>query len=104
MSCIVETVLSSMSNINKPQRIFMTYLFSVLIMFQGRVTYTNISRYSQLSQKRYYRWSKKHFDYADFNTQLLLEVFPLESERIAAIDASFISKSGKHTQGLGYFI
>ena len=103
MSCIVKTVLSSMSNINKPQRIFMAYFFSVLMVFQGRATYTNMSRYSQLSQKRYSRWSKRHFDYAEFNTQLLMAVFPLQNERIAAIDASFISKSGKHTQGLGYF-
>jgi hypothetical protein len=96
-------VLSSMSNINKPQRTFMVYLFSVLMVFQGRATYANMSRYSQLSPRRYYRWSKRPFDYADFNTQLLLSVFPSKSERIAAIDASFIGKAGKHTQGLGYF-
>ncbi len=65
-------------------------LFAVLMAFQGKATFTNLSRYSQMSEKRIRRWSERHFELANFNTQLLLFCLPKEGERIAAIDASFI--------------
>lgn len=43
----------------------------------------------------------KGFNFKDFN-KILIELYA-SSERIICFDASFISKSGKHTYGLGHF-
>ncbi|MCX4025824.1 hypothetical protein [Spartinivicinus marinus] len=102
MESIVETVLRSMSNVNKPQRIFIVALLTTLVVFQGKATFRNMSRYSQMNEKRFSRWYKRQFDFTQFNRGALTLTLP-DNERIAAIDASFISKSGKKTEGLGYF-
>ncbi len=103
MEQIVETVLQSMSNIKKPQRVFMASLFTVLMVFQGKATFRNMSRYSEMSERRFSRWYRKDFDFSQFNTNLQLHSLPKKKDRIAAIDASFMSKSGKKTDGLGWF-
>jgi len=100
MGSIVETVLQTMSTVKKPQRKFMQTLFAVLMVFQGRATFMNMERYSHISEKRFRRWSGRSFDFGHFNTQLLLQTFPEGYERIAAIDASFMSKSGRKTEGV----
>lgn len=103
MEDIVKTVLQAMSTVKKPQRKFMQTLFAVLMVFQGRATFMNMERYSPVSEKRFRRWSQRSFNFAHFNTQLLLQTFPEGYERIAAIDASFMSKSGRKTEGLGWY-
>ena len=99
----VNTVLHAMSNINKPQRFFMVALFNVLMMFQGKANFRNMSRYSPLSEKRLGRWYGRVFEFTRFNTILLSHTLLDQQECIAAIDASFISKAGKQTDGLGWF-
>ena len=91
MEDLIKTALQSMSNIQKPQRVFMTSLFVVLMVFQGKATFRNMSRYSEMSEKRFSRWYRKSFDFSQFNTILLSHSLPKNSDRIAAIDASFIS-------------
>lgn len=92
-----------MSSVKKPQRLFMMSLLSVLVVFQGRATYRNLSRYSSMSEKRFSRWYARELNFCGFNVQLLHQALPTESDKIAAIDASFMSKSGRHTEGLGWF-
>ncbi|MDE1460334.1 hypothetical protein ORQ98_00005, partial [Spartinivicinus sp. A2-2] len=102
MESIVETVLRSMSNVNKPQQTFIVALLTTLVVFQGKATFRNMSRYSQMSEKRFSRWYRRQFDFAQFNRGTLTLALPKNS-RIAAIDASFMNKSGKKTEGLGWF-
>ena len=103
MEVIVETILASMSNVKKHQRNFMLSLFAVLVVFQGKATFTNMSRYCSMNEKRFRRWSHRRFDYAEFNAKLIALTFPEQAQQIAAIDASFISKSGRKTEGLGWY-
>lgn len=103
MESIVEPILTSMSNVKKPQRKFMLFLLSVLVVFQGKATFANMSRYSLMSEKRFRRWSHRDFNYAEFNEKLIALTLPMKGERIAAIDASFVSKSGSKTEGLGWY-
>jgi hypothetical protein len=103
MEAIVETILASMSNVKKHQRAFMLSLFAVLVVFQGKATFTNMSRYSAMNEKRFRRWSLRYFNYAEFNMKLMAFALPKQTEKIAAIDASFISKSGRKTEGLGWY-
>ncbi len=103
MESIVESILKTMSSVKKPQAVFMMTLFSVLASFQGKATFRNLSRYCDYSEKTFSRWYRRDFDYLAFNKQLFVSEFGSTGERIAAIDASFMAKSGKSTDGLGWF-
>jgi hypothetical protein len=103
MTDLVNTIFSLMPSIKKPQRVFMAGLFATLVVFQGRATFRNMSRYSDMSEKRFARWSRRDFPFAQFNTELLLHSLGRAQENIAAIDASFMKKSGKKTEGMGWF-
>ena len=103
MEEIVKTVLLSMSSINKPQRAFFQSLFLVFMTFQGKATIRNLARYCEMSEKRISRWYKRSFDFSLFNRLLLKYSLSHERECIAAVDCCFLKKSGKKTQGLGWF-
>ena len=99
----VKAVLSSMSSIKKPQKLFLQILFSVLMAFQGKATFRNMSRYCSMNERRFSRWYQRSFNFAEFNRRLLEQELPDNTERIAAIDTSFMQKSGKKTEGLSWF-
>jgi len=103
MEEIVDQILNSMSNCKKTQRIFIAGLLSVLMTFQGKATFRNLSRYSGMHEKFFSRWSRYPFDFTKFNRYLIAQNFPDKTEKIAAIDASFMAKSGRKTDELGYF-
>ena len=98
---LVKRILDSMSNLHKPQKIFITLFFSTLITFRGKATFRNLSRYSTMSERRFSRWYRREFDFTTFNSRLITQT--KRPHCIAAIDASFMKKSGKKTDGLGYF-
>lgn len=56
MEGIVNSVLTSMSGVKKPPRIFLMGLFTVLRLYQGKATFRNLSRYSEMHEKRFSRW------------------------------------------------
>ena len=103
MTQLVETILESMSNVKKPQRKYISALLVVLTLFQGKANFRNLSRYCHLSEKCLSRWSRRTFNFARFNSGLLVHETPGSNDFIAAIDASFISKSRNKTEGLGWF-
>ena len=103
METVVESVLRGMSSVNRPQATFMVSLLAVLMVFQGKANFRNLSRYCAMHEKRFSRWYRRSFDFVAFNRTLLQHELPSDSPYIAAIDASFLRKSGKHTQGLGWF-
>lgn len=69
----------------------------------GKVTFTNLSRYSSLSEKTYRRQYQKQFDFAKFNAAVIEVAIPDDHRKIAVMDCSFIRKSGKKTFGLDQF-
>lgn len=103
MEDVVNTILKAMSSVKKPQRTFIAALLSVLMVFHGRATYRNLGRYCDMSEKRLSRWYRRDFDFTDFNHRLLFEQLPENGNFVAAIDASFMEKSGKKTEGLASF-
>lgn len=102
MERVVKTALDNMS-IKNPQKAFIRLLLSVLVVVQGKANFRNMSRYCSMSEKRFSRWYRRPFAFYEFNTQALFSELPHDSKYIAAIDASFMNKSGKHTEGLGMF-
>ena len=92
-----------MSSVNKPHKTFIALLLSTLVVFQGKANFRNLSRYSNASEKRFSRWFRRTFDFVVLNWLTLSGVLSSTNEWIAALDASFVSKSGEKTEGLGMF-
>ena len=101
-SSIIAQVLVGMG-VHLPQRKFLTELLSTWLAVRGRFNCTNISRYSSLHERTLRRGFARDFCWPQFNRGLLAESIPADHELIAAMDASFVPKSGKKTFGLGYF-
>ena len=100
---IVNDILQQMPTLGQPQRKFLATLFVTIFVLRGRVNFRNLSRYCDYSERTIARQFREPFDWPDFHQRVLLTALAPHSELISAHDASFISKSGKQTFGLGHF-
>jgi len=103
MKELISSILSDMSDVGKAQSKFLETLFPTIVATRGRVTFRNLSRYSDLHEKTYSRQFAKGFDFVGFNRALTDQTLGTTSERIGAFDASFIKKAGTSTYGRGFF-
>jgi hypothetical protein len=92
-----------MSNVKKSQRQFLATLLTTLMLFRGKATFRNLSRYSDYEEKTYARGFRRSFDFVEFNRLAIAPLIQNQETLVAALDCSFIRKSGKHTEGLGKF-
>lgn len=67
------------------------------------MNFTNLSRYSELDEKTYRRQFVKDYDFERLNAHCIEQSIPQTAIQIAAMDCSYIRKSGKHSYGLGHF-
>jgi DDE superfamily endonuclease len=74
-----------------------------LFVVCGKANFTNLSRYGEYSERTYRRQYQKKFDFIPFHAQTIAAAIEPSREQIAAIDCSFISKSGKQTWGVDNF-
>lgn len=104
MEDLLHSILKRMSSVKKPQAKALLLIIAAFAYFQGRANFRNMARFCPMAEDTLRRWSKRQFDYQELNAQLLQkEVLKPEVERVAALDASFIRKSGKSTAEIGYF-
>jgi len=100
----LEQIFDKLSGTTKWQLNFFIEVFDLIYSIQGRFNFQNLCRYSQLNESTFRRNFQKFFDWLDFNCQLIkLGGVDLDDEVIAAMDCSFITKSGKKTYGLDRF-
>ncbi len=99
---LIEPIFQQMSSVAKPQRKFMLILLTILTYLPGRVNFRNLGRYSPLNEKTFSRWFRRSFDFVTFNL-LSLKDLTDKGEWVAAIDASFLPKSGRSSYGLDWF-
>src|SRR5215831_1565009 len=100
---IVNDILKQMPGLGQPQRKFLATLFVTILVLRGRVNFRNLSRYCDYSERTIARQFREPFDWPDFHQRVLMTVLDPRAELVSAHDASFISKSGKQTFGLGHF-
>ena len=74
-----------------------------LFVVCGQANFTNLSRYGEYSEKTYRRQYQKSFDFIPFHAETIAAAIDPNREQIAAIDCSFIGKSGKQTWGVDNF-
>ncbi|OQW90576.1 MAG: hypothetical protein BWK78_06660 [Thiotrichaceae bacterium IS1] len=92
-----------MSNVKNTQRRFLTTLLMTLMLFHGKATFRNLSRYSDCDEKTYARGFRRPFDFVEFNQLAIAPLISNQKTLVAALDCSFIPKSGKQTYGLDKF-
>ena len=98
---LTASILDKMSEITKWRRDFLIENFDLQCRLRGRHNFLNMSRYSDLNESTFRQNYGRTFDFVTFN-RLLIEQF-CSKECGVAFDPSYISKSGKHTPGNGYF-
>jgi hypothetical protein len=100
---IVTDILKQMPAVSQPQRKFLAVLFATILALRGRVTGRNLGRYCEYSERTIARQFRASFDWPDFHQRVMTGALDPRSELVSAQDASFISKSGQQTCGLGHF-
>lgn len=100
---LIESILQQMPGISQTQKKFLVVLFSTILLIYGKVNFTNLSRYSCLSEKTYRRHFRSCFNFPQFNQYFLELALNPKHTAIAVIDCSFLRKSGKKTDGKAYF-
>ena len=101
VATLATSILQQMTLVGRWQRRFLVHLFSLLLSMRGRHNFTNLARYGELSEATYRRNYAKDFDWLGFNLRLVEDY--LSKDRILALDPSYVTKSGKHSAGVGYF-
>src|SRR5690606_7414465 len=98
---LISSILSKMSGIGKVQANFLKHILILILSIRGRINFLQLERYGFMSERSYRFNFTKDFDWLSFNKNLIAD--QCSKELIVGFDPSFISKSGKHTPGLGYF-
>lgn len=68
-----------------------------------KINFTQMGRYSDSSEQRFRQLFEREFDRMQFNLFLMRQHFGESTRKAIAIDASYISKSGKKTPYIGKF-
>jgi len=100
---LVNDILKQMPGLRQPQRKFLATLFVTILVLRGRVNFRTLSRYCNYTERTIARQFREPFDWPDFHQRVLMTALDPRSELVSVQDASFISKSGKQTFGLGHF-
>lgn len=78
-------------------------LMTTLFVVCGNVNYTNLSRYSDRSERTYRRHFEAGLGLESLNQALIEQVIADTRPQIAVVDCTFTEKSGRHTYGLDWF-
>jgi len=60
---IIDSILQRMVGVSQAQKKFLVILFSTILLAYGKVNFTNLGRYSSLSEKTYRRHFLKSFNF-----------------------------------------
>jgi hypothetical protein len=102
---ILTAIFANIGQINKPEVDFFKEIIELKFSTYGKQNFVNLSRFSKYNESTLRRWFSRHFDWLKFN-QALMSMGGMDVQKgpvIAAIDCSFISKSGKKTFGIDKF-
>ncbi len=102
---IVDRIMEQ-AKLRRTQSTFMKLLFSLWLAIPRRINYANLARFSSKNEKTFRNWFAKPINFLVMNS-CVVETLQVEAglgkKLVVAIDASFITKSGKHTPELGKY-
>lgn len=97
----LKNVLNKMVGLNKCRKDFFISTMSLFLSIKGRINFLQLERFGDSDEQSFRNQFEKPFDFLELNKDLVLEHG--SGHYTIAFDPSYISKSGKHTPGLGYF-
>ena len=98
---LAEAIIEKISNINQSRRKFMIHLFFLFMGLRGRFNFLNMARYGKYNEQSYRNNFSNSFDFLSVNKELIIQ--SCSAHKIIAFDPSYIPKSGKHTEHMGWF-
>lgn len=98
---LAEQILLKLPAVGAWQRKFLVHLFVLWFSIRGRHNFKNLSRYGNYFPYSMRKHFDRPFDFLAFNKRLIDQY--AGAHRILAFDPSYLPKSGKHTDGVGYF-
>lgn len=101
IGALTRTILHKMPELSKRKRDFFIHLMSLLVSLRGRFNFMNLSRWGIFNELTYRQHFGKAFDFMTFNSALVLG--HCSGQLVITFDPSYLSKSGRHTYGLGRF-
>ena len=103
MMKLLDKIISNSNVVKKTQKKFLKTIIITIFSLTGKVNFRNMSRYCDLSEKTISRNFRKELDSIVLNKDIILSTYIPNENTIAAVDCSFIKKSGKKTYGLDVF-
>jgi len=98
---LIISVLNKYFKLSKPRRDFIINILLLFLSIKGRLNFLQFGRFGNHKEQSYRQNFEKHFDFLNFNKQIILN--SCNKHIIIAFDPSYISKSGKETYGLDKF-
>jgi hypothetical protein len=87
--------------LNKWRRDFIKDVLWLFLSVNAPINFLQLGRYGQYGEQRYRQHFEAEFDFHNFNTTLIRQY--CGSRRAIAFDPSYIPKSGRKTEGVGWF-
>lgn len=89
------------NELNKSRKDFIVCVLWYFLSIKGKVNFLQLGRFSPFCEQTFRNQFQEKFDFLSFNKQLINQV--VSTERIVALDPSYIPKAGKATYGRGKF-
>ncbi len=99
----LRTILALMLG-GKPQSAHFAHTVELLQWLPGRANFTSLDHYGGRSARAHARWFARPFPFARLSVAALGALHPRVPDglgTVLAVDASFVSKSGRKTGGTG---
>src|SRR5262245_28841903 len=100
---LLQSILPTLRQTQKPQQKFLAHLLGLLLMLPGHATFRHLSRYSTYHERTFARWYTRDFAFVALNKAAIIQVIPPAHEQALVLAVSFVPKSGKKTYGLDHF-
>ena len=76
---LLQSVLPTLRQTNKPQQKFCGHLLRLLLMLPGHAPFRNLSRYSAYHERPFAGWYARDFDFVSLNKAAITQVIPPET-------------------------
>ena len=93
--------IESFSKLNKPRKDFIVCVLWHILSIKGKINFLQLSRFCSLGEQTFRNHFEKRFDFLAFNRELISQLS--STERVVALDPSYIPKAGKSTYGRGKY-
>lgn len=98
---LADQILQKLPGISAWRHRFLLRLFVLWPALLGRHNFVNLGRQGEYTEFTYRKHFAERMDWLSFNLEVVNRY--AGPKRIIALDPSYLSKSGKHTAGVGYF-